>query len=141
MSGRAPETSRVEAFDGDHCRRTLARIRSTEASTIFGCTPTEVFGSTEAGVIGWHDTAAGPGLWRPFPGVEVTVGTDGVLLLRSAHAAHQGWAEQADRITLAADGQFRLEGRIDRIVKIEGKRVSLDRLERLVAALRSLQPP
>ena len=42
----------------------------------------------------------------------------------------RGWREQADKITLLADGRFRLEGRIDRVVKIEGKRVSLERLER-----------
>src|SRR5208283_5414612 len=42
--------------------------------------------------------------------------------------------EQADRISLAAGGRFRLEGRIDRVVKIEGKRVSLQRLEHLIAA-------
>jgi len=113
----------------------LPESASEETFAIFGCRPTEIFGSTEAGVIGWRDSAAVPGLWRSFQGVEVKVGTDGVLLLRSAHASHRGWAEQADRITLAADGQFRLDGRIDRIVKIEGKRVSLDRLERSVAAL------
>jgi len=114
----------------------LPQSAAAEAYAIFSCPPTEIFGSTEAGVIGWRDSAANPGLWRPFPGVEVKVGTDGVLLLRSAHASHHGWAEQADRITLAGDGQFWLEGRIDRIVKIEGKRVSLDRVERSVAALR-----
>ena len=58
-----------------------------------------------------------------------------MLLLRSRHTSAEGWCEQADRITPSAGGRFRLEGRVDRIVKIEGKRVSLERMERAVNAL------
>ncbi len=105
-----------------------------EATEIFGCVPTEIFGSTEAGVIAWRRGGTEPVLWQPLPSVEVAVNDDGVLRLRSPHASGDGWYEQADRISLAADGRFRLEGRTDRVVKIEGKRVSLQRLERLIAA-------
>ena len=56
-------------------------------------------------------------------------------MLRSPHASGHGWCEQADRISLSADGRFRLEGRIDRVVKVEGKRVSLERMEREIAGL------
>jgi acyl-coenzyme A synthetase/AMP-(fatty) acid ligase len=105
-----------------------------EATEIFGCVPTEIFGSTEAGVIAWRRGGTEPVLWQPLPSVEVAVNDDGVLRLRSPHASGDGWCEQADRISLAADGRFRLEGRTDRVVKIEGKRVSLQRLERLIGA-------
>jgi len=108
---------------------------AANAAAILGCRPTEVLGSTEAGVIGWRDDVASPVSWRPFPGVEIGTGTGGVLLLRSRHAAEVGWSTQADRITLCGDGRFRLEGRVDRIVKVEGKRVSLDRMERAMIAL------
>jgi acyl-coenzyme A synthetase/AMP-(fatty) acid ligase len=113
----------------------LPEPAAAEAAEIFGCRPNEVFGSTEAGVIGWRDDVANQVSWRPFPGVEIAAGTDGVLLLRSRHAAEAGWSAQADRITLNGDGRFRLEGRVDRIVKVEGKRVSLDRMERAMIAL------
>jgi acyl-coenzyme A synthetase/AMP-(fatty) acid ligase len=113
----------------------LPESAATEATTIFGCRPTEIFGSTEAGVIGWRDGISVPPTWRPFPGVEVQAGTDGGLLLQSAHASDQGWSEQADRISVVGDRGFRLEGRLDRIVKIEGKRVSLDRMECALTAL------
>lgn len=113
----------------------LPESAAVEATTIFGCRPAEIFGSTEAGVIGWRDGVSVPPRWRPFPGVEVKTGTDGVLLLRSVHASAQGWNQQADRISLVGDGRFRLEGRLDRIVKIEGKRVSLERMERALTAL------
>jgi acyl-coenzyme A synthetase/AMP-(fatty) acid ligase len=102
---------------------------------VFGCTPTEILGSTEAGVIAWRRGGPGPVLWQPIPSVEVAASSDGVLMLRSPHASGHGWCEQADRISLSADGRFRLEGRIDRVLKIEGKRVSLERLEREIAGL------
>ncbi|MBI3759847.1 MAG: acyl-CoA synthetase [Deltaproteobacteria bacterium] len=108
---------------------------AAEATAIFGCILTDVFGSTESGVIGWRDCAAESTLWRPFPGVEIGAGTNGVLLLRSRHASGIGWNPQADRIALSGDGRFRLEGRVDRIVKVEGKRVSLERMEHSIIAL------
>jgi acyl-coenzyme A synthetase/AMP-(fatty) acid ligase len=113
----------------------LPEAAAEEAEAIFGHVPTEIYGSTEAGVIGWRDSTTQPVLWRPFSGVEVKAGMDGVLLLRSRHASIEGWCEQADRISLNDDGRFHLEGRVDRIAKIEGKRVSLDRLEHSVIAL------
>lgn len=116
----------------------LPEAAAAETTAIFGCVPTEIYGSTEAGVIGWRDGVSRPVVWRPFSGVEVRAGTDGVLLLRSRHASAQGWCEQADRIALSDEGKFRLEGRVDRIVKIEGKRVSLDRLEQAISALPSI---
>jgi acyl-coenzyme A synthetase/AMP-(fatty) acid ligase len=107
---------------------------ANETTEIFGCAPTEIFGSTEAGVIAWRRGGTEPVLWQPLPSVEVASSDDGVLRLRSPHASGHGWCEQADRISLVADGRFRLEGRTDRVVKIEGKRVSLLRLERQIAA-------
>src|SRR5258708_324025 len=103
---------------------------ANEANGIFGCNPTEILGSTEAGVIAWRRGGSEPVLWRALPSVEVAANDDGVLMLRSPHASGRGWCEQADRISLTTDGRFRLEGRIDRILKVEGKRVSLERLER-----------
>jgi acyl-coenzyme A synthetase/AMP-(fatty) acid ligase len=106
-----------------------------ETTEIFGCVPTEIFGSTEAGAIAWRRGATKPALWHPLPSVEVASGDDGVLRLRSPYASGLGWCEQADRISLATDGRFRFEGRTDRVLKIEGKRVSLQRLEREIAEL------
>jgi acyl-coenzyme A synthetase/AMP-(fatty) acid ligase len=108
---------------------------ANEANGIFGCNPTEILGSTEAGVIAWRRGGSEPVLWRALPSVEVAANDDGVLMLRSPHASGRGWCEQADRISLTTDGRFRLEGRIDRILKVEGKRVSLERLERGIAGL------
>jgi acyl-coenzyme A synthetase/AMP-(fatty) acid ligase len=106
-----------------------------DSSAIFGCAPTEILGSTEAGVIAWRHSGTGPAVWQPFPTVEVEANAEGVMLLRSAHASTPGWSLQSDKIQLDGDGRFRLLGRIDRILKIEGKRVSLQRLERELCEL------
>ncbi len=108
---------------------------ASDSSAIFGCTPTEILGSTEAGVIAWRRSGTGPALWRPFPTVEVEANAEGIMLLRSQHASASGWSLQSDKIQLQSDGRFRLLGRIDRILKIEGKRVSLQRLERELCEL------
>jgi acyl-coenzyme A synthetase/AMP-(fatty) acid ligase len=107
-----------------------------EAAAIFGAVPTEIFGSTEAGVIAWRRGFENPPLWQPLPSVEVAADDGGILRLRSPHASARDWCEQPDRVSFAPDGRFRLEGRVDRVVKIEGKRVSLQKLEREIAALR-----
>ena len=57
------------------------------------------------------------------------------MLLRSPHASTAGWNLQSDKVQLDGDARFRLLGRIDRILKIEGKRVSLQRLERELCEL------
>ncbi|MBF6568204.1 MAG: acyl-CoA synthetase [Candidatus Binataceae bacterium] len=113
----------------------LPDAAAAEAAAIFGCAPIEIFGSTEAGVIGWRDAVPGPISWRPLTGVEIATTTGGVMLLQSRHACVDGWSEQADRISILGDGRFCLEGRVDRIVKIEGKRVSLERMEHALSAL------
>src|SRR5271167_1935286 len=135
LGGLAPETAANRPRMIITAGAPLPAEAAIEAAEIFGCTPTEIFGSTESGVIAWRRGASHPVLWEPLPSVEVAAGTDGVLRLRSPLAVGEGWCEQADRISFAPDGRFRLEGRIDRVVKIEGKRLSLERLEREIAAL------
>ena len=135
LGGLAPETAANRPRMIITAGAPLPAEAAIEASEIFGCAPTEIFGSTEAGVIAWRRGGTEPMLWQPLPSVEVASSDDGVLRLRSPHASGHGWCEQADRISFAADGRFRLEGRIDRVVKVEGKRVGLERLERELAGL------
>jgi len=113
----------------------LPASAARDAAEVFGCQLVEIFGSTEAGIVGRRHGGTGPVVWEPLPTVEVRADEDGVLTLRSPHASGDGWCRQADRISFVGGGRFRLEGRIDRIVKIEGKRVSLQRMEHQIAAL------
>jgi acyl-coenzyme A synthetase/AMP-(fatty) acid ligase/3-hydroxymyristoyl/3-hydroxydecanoyl-(acyl carrier protein) dehydratase len=93
-----------------------------------GLRPTEIYGSSETGAVAWRQGAED---WRPLPGVAVSVNAEGALRVRSPwiNAAEE---QTADGAELAAGG-FRLLGRLDRIVKIEEKRISLPMLERALA--------
>lgn len=96
----------------------------------FGAAPVEVFGSTETGGVAWRrrDGAADEEAWRPFPGIAVSVDEEGALVLDSAYLPSRDW-RMDDAATLLGDGRFVLRGRLDRVVKIEGKRLSLPELE------------
>ncbi|HTK01373.1 MAG TPA: AMP-binding protein, partial [Bordetella sp.] len=117
-----------------------------------GCRPTEIYGSSETGAVAWRGgddafrrraaprrkepprgaaspqgTAQESLAWQPLPGVATGV-EDGALWVRSA------WLESDDRFltedAATLDGaSFRLQGRLDRIVKLEEKRIALPALE------------
>ncbi|MGZ8916055.1 MAG: AMP-binding protein [Methylobacter sp.] len=88
----------------------------------------EIYGSSETGGIGWrqHDTA-----WQLFDGVRL-ICIDGRWQLYSPYlvATENEPFQLDDQIGLQDDGRFILHGRLDRIVKIEEKRLSLSELER-----------
>ncbi|SCW53890.1 acyl-CoA synthetase family protein [Pseudomonas sp. NFACC05-1] len=88
--------------------------------------PTEIFGSSETGGIAWRQ---GGGLWQPFAGVELSQDSDGALLIASPYLPAGHVEHTADAARIAADGRFELLGRLDRIVKLEEKRISLPMLE------------
>ncbi|KAA2285947.1 AMP-binding protein [Arenimonas fontis] len=100
---------------------------------LWGQEPIEVYGSTETGGIAWR-RGGGPLLpWQPLPGVQVRV-EDGRLAIRSAHLAEDAWYRSQDRARPGPEGSFELLGRADRILKIEERRISLDAIERRLAA-------
>lgn len=96
--------------------------------------------------------------WLPMPGVEIGVIPEGAeesvngepairshaalcraqacfpvrgtLALRTRQLETPDFEAGSDLIVLAADGSFSLAGRADRIVKVEGKRISLSRIEK-----------
>ena len=96
-----------------------------------GRAPIEVFGSTETGGIAWRqqDGRAASEAWTPLPGIAVDREFDGALSLRSPFLADDAPLRLDDAIELFPGGRFRLCGRLDRIVKIEEKRLSLPDME------------
>jgi acyl-coenzyme A synthetase/AMP-(fatty) acid ligase/3-hydroxymyristoyl/3-hydroxydecanoyl-(acyl carrier protein) dehydratase len=88
--------------------------------------PTEILGSSETGGIAWRQ---GESLWQPFAGVELSQDSDGALLIASPYLPVGHVEHSADAARIAADGRFELLGRLDRIVKLEEKRISLPMLE------------
>jgi acyl-coenzyme A synthetase/AMP-(fatty) acid ligase/3-hydroxymyristoyl/3-hydroxydecanoyl-(acyl carrier protein) dehydratase len=102
-----------------------------ETVRVLGRVPIEVYGSSETGGIAWrrqHSEKSED--WTPFDGVVWQVdGETGVLKIRSPNLPDDRWYTTADRAEVAGDGVFRLRGRVDRIAKIEGKRISLNAIE------------
>lgn len=95
-----------------------------------GVIPIDVYGSTETGGIACRRLESDRTPYRLLPGVELRAACDGGLELRSPFLDHGEWQPLADRGELLADGNLRLLGRQDRIVKIEEKRISLSAIER-----------
>ncbi|MDR5754212.1 MULTISPECIES: AMP-binding protein [unclassified Caballeronia] len=98
----------------------------------FDAAPLEVFGSTETGGIAWRRQDQSDA-WQALPGIAIERDMDGALLVRSPHLGHDDWHRTDDAVAFDADGRFRLNGRLDRVVKLDGKRVSLPELEARLA--------
>lgn len=113
------------------------------AEKLLGRTPFEILGSTELDGIAWRQrrlvppatTAEGTVVesasarWRPMPDTAIRADEDGVLAVRSPRLDPEAWIRGDDRIRWDDEGRFELLGRVDRIAKIEGKRVSLTAME------------
>ncbi|WP_058896567.1 AMP-binding protein [Herbaspirillum rubrisubalbicans] len=111
-----------------------------DTALTLGQRPLEIYGSSETGGIAWRQPESDPALrrehWQVMPGVEVRIGASGELEVRSPHLPDRSWFGLADRAVLVEEiaGAFELRGRSDRIVKLEEKRISLTRIEQLLAA-------
>ena len=109
-----------------------------QAKLLLGQLPVEIFGSSETGGIGWRQRHQVQTPWTTLPGVEVRVGPDQCLLLRSPFLPTAEWLDCADRILMTGAG-FELLGRQDRVVKLEEKRISLDEVEARLQALAEVE--
>lgn len=104
----------------------LPEVAAASLHQRLGQWPTEILGSSETGGIAWRQ---GDALWQAFDGVELSQDEDGALRISSRYMP-QGHIEQtADAVCMSEGGRFQLLGRLDRIVKLEEKRVSLPALE------------
>ncbi|NUX98580.1 AMP-binding protein [Paraburkholderia youngii] len=110
----------------------LATDAAQAYAVSYGAAPLEIYGSTETGGIAWRRQDQGDA-WQPVAGAEVRRDDDGALCVRSPHLDHDGWHRTGDRIAFDADGRFHLQGRLDRVLKLGGKRVSLPELEARLA--------
>ncbi|MFC6300640.1 AMP-binding protein [Pseudomonas sp. CCM 7893] len=88
--------------------------------------PTEILGSSETGGIAWRQ---GEQPWQPFADVQISQNADGALRIASPYLPAGHIEQTADAAKIHADGRFELLGRLDRIVKLEEKRISLPMLE------------
>ena len=111
-----------------------------ECQRLLGRVPIEVYGSSETGGVAWRQQESRDDqAWTALPGVTWRIDAidaeEEVLSVSSAHLPSKDWFRTADRAQAAGDGGgFFLGSRIDRIAKIEGKRVSLSKIEGLLMA-------
>ena len=109
----------------------LPRHTALQMQQALGAAPWEVLGSTETGGVAWRqrDVARTDEAWQLLPGVRARLDSESVLEVLSPAAEKQQWCPLGDRATLLDEQRFQLLGRVDRIVKIEAKRLSLTELE------------
>ncbi|WP_282109176.1 AMP-binding protein [Shewanella algicola] len=144
ISSPAQLTRLPDALDNQPQQRTPSLIFSSggplnfeSAQAVKQCfkqLPIEVFGSTETGGIAYRRQHQQQQTWQPFERVNVNADPhDGALMLQSVYLDNPDtWVKCDDKIELLENGQFRLLHRLDRIVKIEEKRLSLAQLEHLL---------
>ena len=110
----------------------LAAETARQYAERFGAAPLEVYGSTETGGIAWRRQNESDA-WRAMPGILVQHAEDGALTVSSPHLGHGDWHRTDDEAAFDSDGRFRLLGRLDRVIKLDGKRLSLAELETRIA--------
>ena len=115
---------RIIFSSGGPLPRTVAR----EFHRQLGTAPTEVFGSTETGGIAWR-CQENDDIWTVMPGIHIESGVDGALLLLSPYILGTELWRMDDAVEILSEECFYLRGRLDRIVKIEEKRLSLPDME------------
>ncbi|AWL29873.1 AMP-binding protein [Acinetobacter defluvii] len=97
----------------------------------------EVLGSSETGGIAHRQQD--DALWTPFANVQIQVTEQEELGVKTNHAFTEDWIFTGDRAKSVdatnSKSVFQLLGRLDRIVKLEEKRLSLDAIEQKILSL------
>jgi hypothetical protein len=107
----------------------LSDAAARDATAIFGTQVLEIFGCTETGAAAFRRRGDDGCPWRALPGVTVERAADGRMRVISPFAVDGGVFVGADLVEVEMDGGLRFQGRTDRVVKIEGKRVELTVVE------------
>lgn len=99
----------------------------------------EIFGSTETGAVAHRSGWMGQGPWtlfedvefvhRSVPGEEVRLAVTGPRLAQDQHGATSPNCAMDDLVEVLDDRRFAFHGRRRRLVKINGERHDLDRIE------------
>jgi len=115
----------------------LSQEASSTLVTQMEESPFEIFGSTETGGIGWRQrTLEQHPEWTVFDNIEIAHDLQSQCLkIKSPYIAGSSWYVCDDQVEIHNKTTFELCGRIDRVVKIEEKRVSLDHVQQCIKNL------
>lgn len=107
---------------------------ATDIERCYRQLPIEIFGSTETGGIAYRRQHHADEPWQIFSPVSIKQDEgDGALCIQSSYLENtQLWHKCDDSIELINPQQFTLLNRLDRIVKVEEKRISLVQMELLL---------
>jgi len=112
----------------------LSLDSSLQVAGLLQAPVTEIYGSSETGALAWRRQQSDDesSLWQPLAHVELSKANDGCLHVLFNRDATQ--VKLADEVEFSPQGRFSLQGRNDQIVKVEGKRVSLNEMNTLLQA-------
>lgn len=91
--------------------------------------PIEIIGSTETGGIGYRTQKKHNKTWCVFENIEIKTGQNSELLIKSPYIEGNTFLKTSDKVKIINNNTFIHLGRVDRTVKIEEKRVSLNQIE------------
>lgn len=91
--------------------------------------PWEILGSSETGGIARRQQRRAGDPWQALPQVELGLTSENTLKVRSPFLPDDQWYETSDQAQFDSNNLFHLGKRTDRIVKLEGKRISLPEVE------------
>lgn len=94
----------------------------------------EIYGSTETGGIAWRKQGPDPASAEWTPCDDVALDYEAGALVVTSFRAGSAPLRLEDAAEPTAGGRFRLLGRLDRIIKLAEKRISLPELERALEA-------
>ncbi|MBN27148.1 MAG: hypothetical protein CL578_19185 [Alteromonadaceae bacterium] len=114
----------------------LEKADAIRLSSLLNAPLWEIYGSSETGVIAWRNQSedTNSDLWQLFPSVAFSYDENEQVQVTSSFTEDGMPSVLSDRIDIHSQGRFALKGRLDSIVKIEGKRVSLTAIEALLMA-------
>jgi hypothetical protein len=92
----------------------------------------DFYGNTEIGSV--MDRVVPGGSWRAHAGITLELDENGCLRILKPFACDGDWFQTQD-VAAHGDNGWQLLGRADRVAKIEGRRVALDAIEAILAAL------
>ncbi len=97
----------------------------TTINVITNARVVDIYGSSETGHIAWRSSPEMP--WQAQAGVQFKKPIQGVLEIKSTFCPSDDWFPTSDLARQNGDS-FEILGRADRIIKVEGTRVSLSQL-------------
>ena len=104
---------------------------SRYASELLNASVLEIYGSSETGAIAWRNQVKkSADLWTLLPGVTLSQEQE-KFTVKGGHISAE-YEVLSDRLERISERDFRLHGRTDRIAKVEGKRISLTKVENTI---------